>query len=143
MKNTRCIESSVNSRVACSLYLGCAISSTSKSSVVLQGFLTRGFSGFVLHLGKCGMAVARRAVCSFIPTFGPVQVEEGTAFHPQMKGEIGGYGWYEVAQLPDQIQGVKYADASGKRINFYKVRPGAFGAVECCLLSTHADACGG
>lgn len=56
-----------------------------------------------------------------VGNWGPAQVDEGTAFHPQMKGEIGGYGWYEVAQLPDQPQSVKYADASGKRINFFKV----------------------
>eukprot|EP00884_Botryococcus_braunii_P017385 jgi/Botrbrau1/432/Bobra.110_2s0082.1 len=52
-------------------------------------------------------------------------VDESTLsiLQPQCRGEIGGYGWYRVSELPDEHNSPPGLDANGRKLHFYKVWP--------------------
>lgn len=50
------------------------------------------------------------------------QVEETTEFEPQVRGEIGAFGWHFVTSLPaSEEAAMQYNTAEGARHNFYQV----------------------
>lgn len=53
---------------------------------------------------------------------GLAQVDENTVFSPRCKGEIGGYAWYTISELPDKQSAPHCIGPNGKRIVFFKVR---------------------
>ncbi len=55
-------------------------------------------------------------------TIGVLQVEETTEFEPQVRGEIGAFGWHFVTSLPaSEEAAMQYNTAEGARHHFYQV----------------------
>jgi hypothetical protein len=60
------------------------------------------------------------------------QVDEATEFEPQVRGEIGAFGWHFVASLPaSEEAAMQYNTAEGAKHKFYQAR----------LPSLHAPCC--
>lgn len=55
----------------------------------------------------------------------PAQVEEGTAFAPLVRGEIGGFAWHVIADLPATKQSslLTFSTPEGARHKFFNVSP--------------------
>ena len=66
-----------------------------------------------------------------------MQVEETTEFEPQVRGEIGAFGWHYVTSLPaSEEAAMQYNTAEGARHHFYQVC--FWHAVSLAVLSTLA-----
>jgi hypothetical protein len=63
-------------------------------------------------------------------------VDQSTPFAPKCKGEIGAYGWYNIADLPSTYQtaNLEFENEHGARQRFYSVCSKAFPSVAESLL---------